>query len=376
MATFTSMINDIKSLSDFSEKSRFLTFILNSLQNKKVKLTVEDKKELSEFAFDEIKGLIALIPELKSYKEKDEVFGYEDCLLGIVMFCHASPAEISETNLRYIKTLTEIVDKERFVENAVDSIFKVGQNDKATVSQLLALVIPLKDEFQKGQIYHGLLHYKNEIKKLPSDSKELFTDYISAELRRYLDGKLDGDIINNLEIACDAARYFINDTIVSLLNDVLKLEKNNVSYYTVATLLNAGKTVPSGVIASLAGDIEYADMTYTLLKQYKATSLFPTELTSEEYLAKSNMVHWLTYPTELGQIPDQIEYLGKVKKKEVYHIFRYTSSSDNLSDELKGKWLIGWASDEGGTFSNFDLYSDFEQKTIEKTLKFIKKRLI
>ena len=100
------------------------------------------------------------------------------------------------------------------------------------------------------------------------------------------------------------------------------------------------------------------------------------EIRLPEYLAKSNLVHWLTYPTELGGEPDAIEYLGKVKKKDVYYVFRYRSVSDTLSDELKGKWLIGWSSNDGGTFSNFDRYDDFVQKTPEKTLKYIKKKLL
>ena len=38
-------------------------------------------------------------------------------------------------------------------------------------------------------------------------------------------------------------------------------------------------------------------------------------------------------------------------------------------DELKNKWLVGWSSNEGGTFSNFDEFAPFEQETTEKTLK-------
>ena len=376
MTTFTPIIEDIKSLSTFSEKTSFLTVILNSFQDKKTKIIIEDKKELAAFAFEEISKLIELVPTLQTYKEKDEAFGYKDALLGIVMMCYSSPAEIDEMNLNNIKTLMALVDKESFVENAIDNIFKNNQNDKETVNQLLASVIPLKDEFQKGQIYQGLLHYQDGISKLPLDSKMLFADYISSELKRYLDTPLDDTIVNNLEFACDVAKYFINDTIISLLNDILNLEQNNVSFYAVATLLNGDQTVPSNVIESLANDIVYANMTYGILKQYGLQSLFPAELSNSEYLAKSDLVHWLTYPTELGKKPDQIEYLGKVKKKEEYYIFRYMSDSDNLEDDRKNQWLIGWSNDEGGTFSDFDLYSVFEKETIEKTLKNIKKRLL
>jgi hypothetical protein len=149
-----------------------------------------------------------------------------------------------------------------------------------------------------------------------------------------------------------------------------------VNYYAIATLLDAKQIIPQSVVVALANDIVYADMTYALLKRHEATSLFPAELSSAEYLAKSDLVHWLTYPTELGKQPDEIEYLGKVKKKEEYYVFRYKSDSENLGDDLKGQWLIGWSNDEGGTFSNFDLYSDFEQNTIEKTLKNIRKKLL
>ena len=84
-------------------------------------------------------------------------------------------------------------------------------------------------------------------------------------------------------------------------------------------------------------------------------------------------------PTELGKAPDEIQYIGKIKylfKKEVYHIFKYRSDSDTLGDELKNKWLIGWSSGDGGTFSNFDEFEKFDLGNTEKTLKNIKKKLI
>ena len=107
--------------------------------------------------------------------------------------------------------------------------------------------------------------------------------------------------------------------------------------------------------------------------------MFPTECTTEEYLAKSDLVRWLTYPTELGKAPDEIVYIGKIKKlfkKEVFYVFKYRSNSDTLGDDLKNKWLIGWSSRDGGTFSNFDEFAPFEQETAKKTLRLIQKKLI
>lgn len=376
MTDFKSIIEKLRSTSSFSEKNSFLTVILRSYQNKRGKMKSKDKSELSAFVFEEIPNLITLIPTLKTYKEKDEVFRYEDTILGIVMLCHASPAEISETNLNNIEMLTALVDQERFVENAIDSIFTDGRNDKDAIDRLIGIVRPLKDEYQKGLFYQGLFHYAEAIQNLPTDSQMVLAEYIISELKRYIHTALDETIINNLEFACDVAKYFINDTLISLLKDILKLGKNNINCYAVSTLVNAGQAVPADIVEALAKDLVYADMTYSLLNSYGLMSLFPKEFSDPVYLAKSDLVHWLTYPTELGKEPEQIEFLGKVKKKGDYYVFRYISDSDNLGEDLQGKWLIGWSNAEGGTFSNFDLYSDFEKKTPEKTLKNIKKRLL
>ena len=376
MSTFTSITENIKQLTYFNEKKSFLTVLLNYLQSQKVKISDEDKKELADFAFSEVKALLSLIPTVPTYKEKDEIFGYEDNLLGLIMALHASPAQIPQDDLNNIQALVDLVNKERFVENAINSIFEEKQNDKLDVERLICTVSPLKDEYQKGQLFRGLLHYQNNIKDLPEESKRIMADYLSSEISRYIKEPLTDDTVEILEVACDIAKHFINETFVSLLYDALKLGKNNISFYAVCSLLEAERSVPDEAVVALANDIVYADMTYSTLKMHGCASAFPAELATPEYLAKSDMVHWLTFPTELGKQPDKIELLGKVKKKEEYFVFRFMSDSENLGEDRMNKWLIGWASDEGGTFSNFDLYSDFEQKTVEKTLKKIKKKLL
>ncbi len=376
MAEFSTFINHISETDSYDEKARMLSVIVKFLESKKGKIPQEDKTEIVNFAFAQIKKLISAIPAAQTYRQKDEMFSYEDNLLGIVMLCHASAAQIPEGNLKDIEALVELVNKERFIECAIDDIFEKRNNEKENVERLFCALLPLKDEYQKAQLYNGLLHYQHLISSLPDDSKKLFADYIESQLKNYLNSELTEEILNSLEIASDVAQHFATDAILASLQSLLKIENSNIRYYAVRSLLAAKQEVPKEIIVSLANDIVYADMTYAILKMHGKTDLFPAELANEEYLAKSDLVHWLTYPTELGKEPDQIEYLGKVKKKEIYHIFRYTSDSDNLEDELHGQWLIGWSNNEGGTFSNFDLYSNFEQKTVEKTLKVIKRKLL
>ena len=148
---------------------------------------------------------------------------------------------------------------------------------------------------------------------------------------------------------------------------------------TFKKVLRLKQSVPEETVVALAKDLGYADLTYCSFARCGMEDLFPVEYASEEYLAKSNMVHWLMYPTELGKYPDEIEYIGKITylfKKEVYHVFKYRSDSDTLGDDRKNQWLIGWSNRDGGTFSNFDRYADYEKSTVSATLKNIKKKLI
>ena len=376
MTQFTDLLNHIIETESYDQKARILSVIVKSIESKKGNIPHVEKEEIVAFAFTEIKKLISAIPQANTYRQKDEMFSYEDNLMGIVILCHPSAAQVPEENLNDIKTLVKIVNKERFIERAVDDIFERGNKEKESVERLLCALIPLKDEYQKAQLYNGLLHYQHLIPSLPDDSKKLFADYINGQLKFYLSTELTEEMCTGLEMLSDVAQHFATDEILTNLKALLKIEKSSIRYYTVRSLLAAKQEIPQEIIVSLANDIVYADMTYAILKMHGKTNLFPQELANEEYLAKSDLVHWLTFPTELGKVPDKIEYLGKVKKKEIYHIFRYTSDSDNLSEDLQGKWLIGWSNNEGGTFSNFDLYSNFEQKTVEKTLKVIKRKLL
>ncbi|MBQ9781504.1 MAG: hypothetical protein IJW00_11255 [Clostridia bacterium] len=376
MATFTSMLQTMRQAEKYAEKTQFTTYILRNLESKRIRLTTEDKAELSTMAFAEIAAVAGRIPEIKTYREKDEAIGYADDWVSIVTHCFPSPEDVPAEKLAALEVYIYMRNKERFVENEVDHVFGDGHNSRYEMEHLIEIITPVKDEYQRGMLYNGMLHYKDKLKDIPDDAKDILTAYMAAEIKRYISGEPNEEMINALEVACDVSAYLLNDELTALLYEVLKLGYANVNYYAVGTLLKARKRIPDEAVKSLAADLEYAGMTYVLLEQYGQTNRFPPECATEEYLAKSTMIRWLVYPTELGQLPDEIEYLGKVKKKEVYHIFRFKSNSDNLEGARKGVWLIGWSSEEGGTFSEFDLYADFEQKTVEKTLKYIKRKLL
>ena len=385
MSAFTDIINRAKNAETLHEKSQLLTYLGRGLAPAKKKMTAADRDEISTFVLSELEVVPTLLNKAECYRETAETFSLMDALMGLVMVCFDSPAAMPRDKVEMIQRVVERCNKERFLENAIDEAFK-GNPDEADMERILCMASPLKDEFQKGQLWHGLLHYKGQVNTLSNDAKAVLAKYAVSELNRFAEahkeGALTEEMMGNLEFICDAAgclmfRAPVNSELVRLIAELFELKDSDISYYALSTLLSVGENAPDEVIVTLAKDLMYADQTYSLLDQHRMTDRFPAELRDPAYLAKSNMVRWLTYPTELGKEPDAIELLGVTKKKgETFHVFRYKSDSDNLGDDLKGVWLIGWSGSDGGTFSNFDKYADYEKKTPEKTVKYIRRKLL
>ncbi len=376
MSIITKTISLIRETEKYADKSKLLSFLLHNLTHKKMVLSPEDKAEFSSFIFGETEHLISLIPTIESYKEKDFLFEYEYHLQNAIMICYRSADELSDEQRSRIDTLLEIIEKERFLENMIDEIFTKKKYDAETIRYMLAMTELAKDEYHKGKLYQGLLHYQRSILKIPEEIRDLIGAHIQSEMNRYIENPMTLDSENNLELICDVCRYFRKVRFVELLHQALWVGNMHIRFYAIATLLTFSCDVPANIIEALANDMEYANLTYGLLKRYRKEKLFPSALATPEYLAQSDLVRWLSHPSELGQAPDDIEYIGKVKKRGTYYIFRYRSDSENLDEETRGQWLIGWSESKGGTFSNFDLYSNYKQITNDKTVKYIKKNLL
>ena len=385
MSAFTDIINGAKNAATLHDKSQLLTYLGRALSSVKKKPAPADREEIGAYVLSELGNVPALLNKAENYREKDEIFGLMDALMGLVMVCYDSPAAMPRDKVEMIQRVVDRCNKERFLENAIDEAF-AGNPDEADMERILCMAAPLKDEFQKGQLWHGLLHYKGQVQRLSNDAKAVLAKYAVSELSRFAEARKEGalteEMLGNLEFICDAAGSLMlnapaNPELVRLIADLFELKDHDISYYALSTLLSVGEKAPDEVIVALANDLVYADLTYSLLERHNMTHRFPAELCAPAYLAKSHMVSWLAYPTELGREPDEIELLGVTKKKgETFHVFRFKSDSDNLGDDLKGVWLIGWSGDDGGTFSNFDKYADYEKKTPEKTVKYIRRKLL
>ena len=379
MSQFDELITQAEAV-DLKERKQFVQYLLNVAQKSAKKLSAEDKSAIRDFAFRQVDVCAAAIPDAKSYKEKDSLFELEDLVLGIVMTLCPAPGDVPADKLMKIQSLVKLVEEERKIETTLDGIFQADAIQETDINRLLYWVKQTNDEYQRAVMYPGILHYRSQLSKFTEGAKAKLSNHIHDEIRRILAlEKVSSEAADALELLADVCKFFPNADTPSLLISILELNQNRISYYAVESLLTLGREVPQNFIDALAHDLVHANLIYGTLAQHDKTHLFPKELSGEEYLAKSDLVHWLTYPTELGQAPDEIQYIGKITylfKKEFYHVFRFRSESDTLGDDLRGKWLIGWSGSDGGTFSNFDEFEKFDLGSTEKTLKNIKKKLI
>jgi hypothetical protein len=379
MIDLNQLLPEISSSKNYDEKNQMLALLLAYIKSKRFKPSKQEKSMLSDFAFHEIREIIAAVQKADGYKEKSLMFRYGDTFYYLIMAIHKSPAELTPEKIALTKELASLMEKELYLEQTMETIFSQEIISSSDIHDLLEKLSETKDEYEKGIFCQDLIHYRDKHSNLLETSKLAISDYMKKELERYVTEYdfENEDKIKSFEALCDACSYFVNDDIASLLYKILELDNNGIKFFASLTLLRCNRDIPEKTAEELANDLVYAEGLYCALKAADKISLFPTALINDVYLAKSDLVHWLTFPTELGKAPDEIEYVGKtIIKKEEYFIFKYKSDSDKLSEDLKGKWLIGWANDDGGTFSNFDEYEKFEKNTPEKTAKYIGKKLL
>lgn len=362
----------------YEEKANVTQFVCRMLQDAKHPPKHDVAQGLTDFAISEIQELIKLIPATSTYKDKDELFGYADALLSLVMLADPNKSIITEKQIDAIQELIKVNNAERTLENAVSDAFEREHIDVSDINAAIKITEAVTEPYRRGLFFFGLHHYSEKLDALSDDAKAALAEFTAKEFDMLLGkGELCEDEKNYLEYAVDVCKHYYTDELGDALERIIDVSENSVCYYAVDTLIGHGRSASASVIGKLARDLSYANITHFMLEKHRKLDLFPKDCLDPDYLAKSDMVHWLEYPTELGKRPDKIELLGVASKDgETFRIFKYMSDSDTLDDENKNVWLIGWSGDDGGTFSTFAKLSDYEKKTPEKTLKHIVKKLI
>ena len=121
----------------------------------------------------------------------------------------------------------------------------------------------------------------------------------------------------------------------------------------------------------LKQDYERLELLYNIMEQLNVNDIYLKDV-SQESIARSNMIKWLEYPTELGTSPDKIELLGQfIYNNTRCFAYKFSKEGFKMSGELLGV-SGGYPMDKissnscGYTFSKFEVLSnDWESQSRE-----------
>jgi hypothetical protein len=170
-------------------------------------------------------------------------------------------------------------------------------------------------------------------------------------------------------VLLDLTGYLPAEKVEPDLRKVLAFHDPRLKYFALSSLIRLGKRVTAEDVAGVAQLPEMRTWLYKRLDESGQLAVFPAKFKTQAAFAEAEMVYWLTYPTELGRPPDEIELMKVVtvksgaKKTAVdYYVFRFGTQPPHWA--AKDGWLAGIAgpyphgselivSSVGGTFSEF-----------------------
>jgi hypothetical protein len=171
-----------------------------------------------------------------------------------------------------------------------------------------------------------------------------------------------------------------NKPFKQILLDYLDSKDPKLVFYAIKSLLMKSSKVDEKYFEFVAEDNETRIWLFKFLKERNKLSLFPEKYKVQGELAKSDMVNWLMFPTELGTVPDEIilENVFEFDFKDgivEYFLFKFKTNPPHWA--AKDGWMAGVSgpfnkSDcpttklRTGTFSSFD---SWEQFTPEEHIK-------
>jgi hypothetical protein len=146
-------------------------------------------------------------------------------------------------------------------------------------------------------------------------------------------------------IIADLLGHFENEKVITELKNYLLLKDNRLVMFGIVSLMKQDIMTNIETINRVASDSECRNWLYNSFVDLNKEKLFPEKYKTQKAFAESDMVSWLTYPTELARIPDSVELMKVIevdtKSKDgivEFYLFRFKSDHEDWKD--KG-WLTG-----------------------------------
>jgi hypothetical protein len=239
------------------------------------------------------------------------------------------PLEKTLPNETIANVLLTALANEKSTGLAVDGLLQAAQEDR------------LPRNFLSQNLEPIAAAYRTWLKKLPpaKPSAARSTD------ERWQDAYTDA--LRVAEYFPDLLGY-TGPAAEGVLRETFAAKDPRLSLFAVGSLFRLGRDVPQAEIDAVADDDEMRNRLYDMLEKLGRKDRFPKAHLNQEAFARSEMVNWLVYPTELGRAPNDIELMKVVDldsrgKDGVvsFYVFRFRTTGNHWA--AKNGWTAGIA---------------------------------
>ena len=156
------------------------------------------------------------------------------------------------------------------------------------------------------------------------------------------------------------------------LEEALSSRDPRVKLFAILSLLRHGYEVRPAVIEDVAASSEVRNWLYDGLVSLNRRKLYPPRFASQDALAESNMVNWLTYPAELGRTPHEIKLMATFDDdagQQRHYLFRFRTHPPHWAAEdgwmagLSGPFEIATMPTTNAGGSTFSKFTKWDNKT-------------
>lgn len=247
-------------------------------------------------------------------------------------------------------------------------------------------LITIYENFNNGiAICMGLilLNYDPKFELFESKEKEAFVKASQNKLElllKYIKSHdiVDQQVYNDLEIIIDLCCYLRNEQIDNLVIELDNLTLNydcNIFILKYKAINNLD--INNKKLEELLNNEEFIEKVFRIMENINKLNILPLDKITQEMIAKSSMIEWLKYPTELGKVPDEISLLGEFEfNSQICYAYKFKSNSFRTKEYMLG--IVGGyepnkttARNSGLTFSAFEIVDNDYMKQANKLAQFM-----
>ena len=291
--------------------------------------------------------------------KSDDKFKFMLCCMLIESTCEYLP---------FIPNLEEYpLFKEKF-KTLKHTLITVYERVDSGIANCMALIILNNDpEFK--------MFNDDEKDNIANNTVRKLTDIIN-----YINNNevIDDSVYRDLEIIIDLSIHLDDKRIDELIKELSKLNLNfECKLFIAKYKLVNNLDVNSNEIDELLKSEKNLYRVISIFENANVLNKISLDKITQEDIAKSQMIDWLMYPTELGNKPDNIELIDKLEYDGlIYYIYRFKSNSFRVKEYMLGV-SGGYEKDKitsrnsGNTFSEFEEVKDNYKNQAIKLIEII-----